>query len=404
LSAPVVVVDRVWKKFRRGERHDSLRDLIPALASRMMRKRDRSGLADEEFWALQDVAFEVRPGEAVGIIGANGAGKSTLLKVLTKILKPTRGNTRVNGRVGALIEIAAGFHPDLTGRENIYLQGAIMGMRRREIAEKLEAIIEFAGTGEFTETPVKRYSSGMNARLGFSIAAHLNPDVLLIDEVLAVGDLAFQTRCYERMRGFKADGVAIAFISHNLSAIASLCDRVVVLNRGRVLTVDRPQAAFDAYTAQTLPNGTGAISGDGGTLTITDVDGGPASSVAAGSEVIVRGLMKVPAVKSSISSGIRVRRVDTGEIVYRTTGPSVGSPPVAVGAQPVIDVQWRLKANLSRGLYYIEVVAFETAHREVIASLTAPQLMVTENESEGGYVHLEARCSTSSEPLVTVRG
>src|SRR5205814_3843662 len=198
-----VVFEGIWKKFRRGERHDSLRDLVPALARGLARRRRPLDLAEQEFWAVRDVSFEVGPGEALGIIGPNGAGKSTSLKLLTKILRPTRGQCALRGRVGALIEVAAGFHPDLTGRENVFLQGAIMGMARNEVTRKLDAIIDFSGLHDFVDTPVKRYSSGMNARLGFSIAANLNPDVLVIDEVLAVGDMAFQQRCINRMEEFK---------------------------------------------------------------------------------------------------------------------------------------------------------------------------------------------------------
>ena len=166
-------------------------------------RRERDALDEQEFWALKDVSFEVQPGEAIGIIGPNGAGKSTTLKLLTKILKPTMGACRVRGRVGALIEIAAGFHPDLTGRENLYLQGAILGMTRAEVAGKLDAMIEFSGIRDFIDTPVKRYSSGMNARLGFAVAAHVEPDVLLIDEVLAVGDFSFQQKCFARLAEFR---------------------------------------------------------------------------------------------------------------------------------------------------------------------------------------------------------
>jgi lipopolysaccharide transport system ATP-binding protein len=223
MEAPVVF-DSVWKKFRRGERHDSLRDLVPALVRRSFRRSQEEALASEEFWAVEDVSFETPAGEALGIIGPNGAGKSTTLKLLTKILRPTRGRAAVRGRVGALIEVAAGFHPDLTGRENVYLQGAIMHMKRAEIARKFDEIVDFAGLAPFIDTPVKRYSSGMNARLGFSIAAHLEPHVLLIDEVLAVGDMGFQQRCIERMHAFKRQGVAIVFVSHNLQAVATLCE------------------------------------------------------------------------------------------------------------------------------------------------------------------------------------
>jgi lipopolysaccharide transport system ATP-binding protein len=199
MGAPIVVFDSVWKKFRRGERHDSLRDLIPAAVRSLAGSTREDELQQREFWALEAVSFDVGAGEALGIIGPNGAGKSTTLKLLTRILRPTRGHCAVRGRVGALIEVAAGFHPDLTGRENIFLQGAIMGMRRAEIARKLDEIVDFAGVGDFIDTPVKRYSTGMNARLGFSIAAHLDPDVLIIDEVLSVGDSAFQDRCVRRM-------------------------------------------------------------------------------------------------------------------------------------------------------------------------------------------------------------
>ncbi|HUQ87447.1 MAG TPA: ABC transporter ATP-binding protein, partial [Vicinamibacterales bacterium] len=209
MSEPAVVFDRVWKKFRRGERHDSLRDAITAAVKRPFTKRRATDALDEqEFWALRDVSFELEPGEALGIIGPNGAGKSTSLKLLTKILKPTSGHCYTRGRVGALIEISAGFHPDLTGRENLYLQGAILGMSRQEVSRKLDAIIDFAGIADFIDTPVKRYSSGMNARLGFAVAAHVDPDVLLIDEVLAVGDFAFQQKCYERLAEFRRQGAA----------------------------------------------------------------------------------------------------------------------------------------------------------------------------------------------------
>ena len=197
MGDPAIVVDRVWKKFRRGERLDSLRDLVPSVMRALLSGDARRPLHATEFWALRDVSFRVDPGEALGIIGPNGAGKSTMLKLISRIMKPTCGHVSVRGRIGALIEVAAAFHPDLTGRENIYLQGAVLGMRRAEVTRKLEAIIEFAGVGDFIDTPVKRYSSGMHARLGFSVAAHMDPDVLLIDEVLSVGDMAFQQKCVD---------------------------------------------------------------------------------------------------------------------------------------------------------------------------------------------------------------
>ena len=230
----------VWKKYYRGERHDSLRDLVPALAARAFRRQRRDDLGQKEFWALRDISLDIKPGEAVGIIGPNGAGKSTLLKLLTRILRPTRGEIALSGRVGALIEVAAGFHPDLTGRENVYLQGAVMGMTRAEITRKFDAIVEFAGVSEFIDTPVKRYSSGMNARLGFAVAAHMDPDVLLIDEVLSVGDVGFQEKCVARMRELIDRGVPLAFVSHNLTAVVDLCTRAILIDHGVVRAEGNP--------------------------------------------------------------------------------------------------------------------------------------------------------------------
>src|SRR2546422_8267551 len=250
-----IVFESVWKKFRRGERHDSLRDLIPSIVRRVSGRAVRDELVDEEFWAVRDVSFSVGAGEALGIIGPNGAGKSTVLKLLTRILKPTRGRCEVRGRVGALIEVAAGFHPDLTGRENVYLQGAIMGMKQAEIARKFEEIVEFAGITEFIDTPVKRYSSGMNARLGFAIAAHLDPDVLLIDEVLSVGDARFQERCVERMHAMRAAGVVLVFVSHNLTAVLDLCSRAVLIDRGLDRFDGPPAASIQEYRRRTSMRG-----------------------------------------------------------------------------------------------------------------------------------------------------
>ena len=188
----------------------------------------------EEFWAVKNVSFQVTRGETLGIIGPNGAGKSTVLKLLSKITVPTSGEITINGRLSALIEVGSGFHPELTGRENIYLSGSILGMRRREITERLDSIIEFAGVRGFIDTPVKRYSSGMYVRLGFSIAAHLQPNILLLDEVLAVGDAAFQAKCYERIRTLRERGTTIVFISHDLNAVEFLCDRALLLSSGEI--------------------------------------------------------------------------------------------------------------------------------------------------------------------------
>ena len=248
-----LVVEGVWKRFHKGEVHDSLRDLIPAVARRLLgRGPRRDQLEQGDFWALRDISFEVKPGEALGIIGPNGAGKSTMLKILNRILRPNRGSVAVRGRVGALIEIAAGFHGDLTGRENVFLQGAIMGMKRAHIESKFDEIVAFSGIEDFIDTPVKRYSTGMNARLGFSIATSLDQDVLLIDEVLSVGDWAFQKKSSDRMTELVKGGAAVVFVSHNLRAISSICDKALLLDHGRnVLYGDADEVVSEHLSGQT---------------------------------------------------------------------------------------------------------------------------------------------------------
>jgi ABC-type polysaccharide/polyol phosphate transport system ATPase subunit len=203
--------------------------------------------APDHFWAVRDISFDVPPGQSVGIIGHNGAGKSTLLKLLSSITTPTTGQITIRGRMAGLLEVGSGFHPELSGRENIFLSGTILGMRREEIHQKLESIIDFAEIRPFINLPVKRYSSGMYVRLGFSIAAHLEPHILLLDEVLAVGDSSFQQKCIDRVLSLKASGVTILFISHDLRAVERICERVLVLDHGKVIFDGPPGAAISAY-------------------------------------------------------------------------------------------------------------------------------------------------------------
>jgi len=240
-------MEHVYKKFRKGENFNSLRDLIPALTGKMFRQQELSEKDKREFWALRDISFEVKRGEALGIIGHNGAGKSTILKILSRIMKPTKGKMAVNGRLSALIEVSAGFHQDLTGRENIFLNGTILGMTKREIESKLDQIIAFSGIEEFIDTPVKHYSSGMYARLGFSVAAHIDPDVLIVDEVLSVGDYVFQRKCLDRMREVISNGAAVLFVSHNLKSVAEFCHRCLLLERGQMVTIGRTQEVISSY-------------------------------------------------------------------------------------------------------------------------------------------------------------
>ena len=226
----------ISKRYRIGEYHsgyETLRDAIARATRLAMRLEGRERF--EEIWALDDVSFDVKEGEVVGFIGRNGAGKSTLLKILTRITPPTRGRAEIHGRVGAVLEVGTGFHPELTGRENIYLNGAILGMTRREINRKLSEIIGFSGVEKFMDTPVKRYSSGMYVRLAFAVAAHLDPEVLIIDEVLAVGDYEFQQRCMGRIKDVAGSGRTVLFVSHDLQSVSRLCERVYWLDGGKVM-------------------------------------------------------------------------------------------------------------------------------------------------------------------------
>jgi len=235
----VISVENVSKKFILA--HDRPRNLADASRA-LFRGRQR-----EDFWALKDVSFEVEQGEALGIIGHNGAGKSTMLKLLTRIMQPTNGRIRTRGRVSALIEIGAGFHPEMTGRENIYLNGSILGMTRREIDRKFDEIVTFAELEKFIDTPVKRYSSGMYVRLGFAVAANTEPEFLLVDEVLSVGDAAFQAKCLEKMENMLSTGVSMVLVSHNLGIVETFCSRAAVLAHGSLISLSGSREAVNHY-------------------------------------------------------------------------------------------------------------------------------------------------------------
>jgi lipopolysaccharide transport system ATP-binding protein len=390
VAAPSVIFDRVWKKFRRGERHDSLRDLLPSLARRAFKTRRETELAEQEFWAVKDVSFEVRPGEALGIIGPNGAGKSTTLKLLTRILKPTSGRAEVRGRVGALIEVAAGFHPDLTGLENIYLQGAIMGMNRADVTKRLEEIIEFAGVRDFVNTPVKRYSSGMNARLGFSIAAHCDPTVLLIDEVLSVGDMAFQRRCIDRLQSFVRTGTATVFVSHDLQAIERLCTSALYV-KGSVQAYGPVTETLEAYLASS--KSTAETTQD----VVQIVDArllGSRTAVSPGERLVL---------STSFTSSTPVDDLSLGFLVYRSTdqllvyGANISAADAGVRhIRPgeKVTVNFQFDTHLSRGLYHIECsVLHNPTQRHLAPPRTAAAFSVTEYQTFRGVADLALHVS-----------
>src|SRR6202453_4736861 len=272
MSDSAIIVDNLSKRYLIGHRqyqygsphyqYTALRDLVGRSIGNFVRKaadvaRGRpvvQGDEIEEFWALKDVSFEVKQGEVLGIIGRNGAGKSTLLKILSRITEPTKGRATLRGRVASLLEVGTGFHPELTGRENIFLNAAILGMARREVRRKFDEIVAFAEIERFLDTPVKRYSSGMFVRLAFAVAAHLEPEILLVDEVLAVGDSAFQKRCLGKIGDIARDGRTVLFVSHNMASIEALCSTCLFLKNGRFVAKGRADQVISTYmTAELRP-------------------------------------------------------------------------------------------------------------------------------------------------------
>jgi lipopolysaccharide transport system ATP-binding protein len=262
-SEPAIEVRGLAKRYSLGERavlHGTLRDAIDRSARRLLHRARGAARERDTIWALDHVTFDISPGEAVGIVGRNGAGKTTLLKILSGITDPTEGEARVWGRVGSLLEVGTGFHPDLTGRENILLNGAILGMRRGEIMRKFDEIVSFAEVERFIDTPVKRYSSGMYLRLAFSVAAHLEPEILLVDEVLAVGDASFQRKCIGKMSDVAGEGRTVLFVSHNMAAIRSLTERTLWLERGALVEYGPTSDVVSRYLSATdVPIGSGVV-------------------------------------------------------------------------------------------------------------------------------------------------
>lgn len=254
MSQPIIEINNISKKYRiahQQEKYVALRDVLTNIFKKplsFLKNKVSGSSTKEDFWALKDISFNVEPGEALGIIGPNGAGKTTLLKVLSRITPPTKGEIKLRGRTASLLEVGTGFHPELTGRENIFLNGAILGMGKAEIRKKFDEIIAFSGIAKFLDTPVKRYSSGMFVRLAFAVAAHLEPEILLIDEVLAVGDAEFQKKCLGKMDDItKKSGRTILFVSHNMAAIQNLCERCVLLDQGKIKMIGEVRKVVEKY-------------------------------------------------------------------------------------------------------------------------------------------------------------
>jgi ABC-type polysaccharide/polyol phosphate transport system ATPase subunit len=398
MGQPAITVRQVFKKFRRGEQFDSLRDLV---AARILRRgrADAGSLESAEFWALRDVSFEVAAGESFGIIGPNGAGKSTMLKILAGIMRPNRGTVEIQGRVSALIELGAGFHGDLTGSENIYLNASILGMSRGEVRRQFDDIVEFAGVREFLDTPIKRYSSGMHARLGFAIAAHVQPQVLLVDEVLSVGDRVFRAKCLDKMRSFMKRGVAVVFVSHDLGSVTRFCDRAMVLDRGcESFCGSAGQAVGHYYQAcddsflikgqQKAP--LAHVTG----IRLSDQHGREVSAVFPGDAVQFEYDVAFEVDVLRPSFGLSVVRIEDHQTLFETSSTRLGTeaPPARPGDRR--RVRYRFDVNLPPGEY---AIGLHVRDRDALQYLTqeadVTRLMVEGTPVSGGVVHLDTKAT-----------
>ena len=386
-KAPSLVFEGVWKRFRRGQLHDSLRDLIPATFRRMTGREPTGPSSDRYFYALRDLSFEVKPGDVLGIIGGNGAGKSTTLKILNRIMEPTSGIVKVNGTIGALIEVSAGFHPDLTGRQNIFLQGAIMGMRKTEVMRKFDEIVDFSGIPDFIDTPVKRYSSGMNARLGFSIAAHLEPDILIIDEVLSVGDARFQQKAFARIKQMASNGAPVVLVSHQLDRIAELCTKVILLEGGAVRTTGSALHCINAYLHGMSGRGPGA--GEQGVefQRIMSADG---QVIRSGEEltITVAGTASIEQAPPGWSPALSILDPRTGRNVHWVSGLQRDIPLPVDGE---FEYEIVLQMNVPPGTYHIMPFVWDSMYRQELMTGPRLQIEVLERSPFYGDVQMNSR-------------
>lgn len=388
MTDPAVSFHNVWKKFRKGERFDSLRDLIPAVAKRLWSGGSRD-LAAKEFWALRDVSFELGRGDSLGIIGPNGSGKSTTLKLLSRILKPDVGSLQVKGRYGALIELGAGFHPDLTGRENVYLNGTILGMKRAEIAKKFDEIVAFAELEDFLDTPVKRYSSGMHARLGFAVAAHVDPEVLIVDEVLSVGDYHFQEKCFKKMGEFTRNGTTLVFVSHNLTAVGTLCKNALLLHKGVPVFQGPVHGAIKQYHALYAED-TKSSSLEILNVGLAGRDGIEREVFEPGEPAVFTVQMRALDNVENAHACMYIRTRD-GQTLFDTATSRHSAKRLTLSTGEIATAVFRLNLNLQDGAFPIGFsVSSEFDEYFVYCNMGLKQLVMTGNRKSNGFVHLNA--------------
>ena len=388
MSDVALGMEGVYKMFRKGQVFNSLRDLIPALSGRMFNRQELNGADQREFWALQDISFEVKRGEAFGIIGHNGAGKSTALKILSRIMKPTKGRVMVNGRLSALIEVTAGFHQDFTGRENIFLYGAIMGMNKREIKSKLDQIIAFSGLEEFIDTPVKRYSSGMYARLGFSVAAHVSPEVMIVDEVLSVGDYAFQQKCVQRMKEVIRGGAAVVFVSHNLKSVAEFCQNCLLIERGRTVAQGKVDKVIADYLRR---RSVGRQSNQSSDVCITKVTvrnrEGECVRFESGQQawVDIELSARKPCRRLSVSLYLEDSQ---GQLIFNTSLARLGYPEFDLIQGQVFRCTFELQLNLAVGTFHVSSLIFRYDNEtEYDRWFQAATIFVSSSQDVRGFVN-----------------
>lgn len=384
-----IIFDSVSKKFSRSFVSDSFRDALTEPFKRLF-NRNRRPRTKDEFWALKNVSFDVKPGEILGIIGPNGSGKSTALKLLSRILKPDTGVINVIGRIGALIELGAGFNADLTGKENVYLNAAILGMSKEEINNKYDEIVEFAELEEFMDTPVKWYSSGMFARLGFSIAVHTNPDVLLVDEVLSVGDVGFQSRCLEKMQSFRTEGTTIVFISHNMQSVASLCDRVMLLKKGVVERTGETEETISYYMEMfkkdSLPSSSqvellkGKLYNEAGIKCL---------AFKCGHKVTIEIALKFNESLSNIHVTIGVLK--KGTLVSWVNSSSLGGRSLSVTKGQIVNLSVEMLLNLTSGEYEFISTIYDYINNKTIWKKVFAPFVIQKDSRSNGTVFMNPR-------------
>jgi lipopolysaccharide transport system ATP-binding protein len=386
-ETPVIEASTLGKQYRfvqRRDTHDTLRDEIVAGARAAWARLGRAPGArgrrrdGNQFWALRDDSFSCRRGEVVGVIGRNGSGKSTLLKVLAGITEPTEGYADLRGRVGALLEVGTGFHPELSGRENIFLSGAILGMRKDEIVTRFDEIVSFAGVGDFIDTPVKHYSSGMHLRLAFAVASHLEPEILLVDEVLAVGDAEFQKKCLGRMDEVASDGRTVLFVSHNLAAISRLCTRGLLLEKGCVLAQGPIRSVLERYASELRQRSETETEPDGGGLAIRSlgVGGSVAPELASGEGFRADYRVNLSSSFDRVRLILTVRDAEEQVVVYASAQSGEPGVPSSAGLHDLgvrVPPLW-----LAPGAYGIQLKVVGELEGRKRTALSEPMLLTVE--------------------------